>query len=191
MHALVDRRCHSRISSTFGCLVALVWWPKRQADRLRLIIRDPKARADVEDNFRKTIGQLLGGAMVLVGAGIGATVAYLQLSNQQEASHDLPSAIKSQKGSNKLGSDKILVRLGGIYALELEGVMNTSEQYHEPVLEALSAFVRNETRTEKGAGPTATDIQAALTVIGRRKKILTGFGMRSLIWRTQTFPKPT
>jgi hypothetical protein len=59
-----------------------------------------------------------------------------------------------------------VVRLGGIYALE--GVMNTSEQYHQPVLEALSAFVRDGTRTATGDGPPATDIQGALTVIGRR-----------------------
>jgi len=59
-----------------------LWWrlPKRQVERLRLTIRDPKARADVEDNFRKTIGQLLGGAAVLVGAGF----AYLQFTQQQE-----------------------------------------------------------------------------------------------------------
>ena len=40
-----------------------LWWrlPKRQVNRLSLKIRDAKARADVEDNFRKTIGQLLGG----------------------------------------------------------------------------------------------------------------------------------
>ena len=31
-------------------------------------------------------------------------------------------------------------RLGGLYALE--GVMNTSSDYHQPVLEALCAFVR-------------------------------------------------
>ena len=48
-----------------------LWWrlPKRQVDRLSLRIRDAKARADVEDNFRKIVGQLLGGATVLVGAG--------------------------------------------------------------------------------------------------------------------------
>jgi hypothetical protein len=50
-----------------------------------------------------------------------------------------------------LGSDKPVVRLGGIYALE--GVMNTSEEYHQPVLEALCAFVRDNTRNEKGEGP--------------------------------------
>jgi len=63
----------------------------------------------------------------------------------------------------------VVVRLGGIYALE--GVMNTSEQYHQPVLEALSAFVRDGTSNETGEGPPATDIQAALRVIGRRKAI--------------------
>jgi hypothetical protein len=88
-------------------------------DRLSLKIRDPKARAEVEDNFRKTVGQLLGGATVLIGTAIYA----------------------------------------------LEGVMNTSEQYHQPVLEALCAFVRDRARE---LGPRVTAIQAALTVIGRR-----------------------
>jgi hypothetical protein len=42
--------------------MAVWWWPpKWQVNRLSLKIRDPKARADVEDNFRKTTGQLLGG----------------------------------------------------------------------------------------------------------------------------------
>jgi hypothetical protein len=66
-----------------------------------------------------------------------------------------------------------VVRLGGIYALE--GVMNNSEQYRWPILEALSAFVRDGTRTATGDGPPATDIQAALTVIGR-KRAETGYG---------------
>jgi hypothetical protein len=73
------------------------------------------------------------------------------------------------KGSEHLASDKIVMRLGGIYALE--GVMNTSEQYHRPVLEALCAFVRESMigKTVPKDKPT-TDVQAALTVIGRRIK---------------------
>ena len=152
-----------------------LWWrvPKRQMRSITAA--DPKARADIEDNFRKTIGQLLGAAMVLVGAGGAATVAYLQLSSQQQASHELLISNQVAKGFEQLGQpgdDKVVVRLGGIYALE--GVMNTSEEYHKPVLEALSAFVRDGTRTETGDGPPATDIQAALTVIGRRAAIGTG-----------------
>jgi uncharacterized protein YjbI with pentapeptide repeats len=141
-----------------------LWWrlPKWQVDRLRLTIRDPKARADVEDNFRKTVGQLLGGAAVLIGAAF----AYLQFTQQQQSSRDLLISNQVAKGFELLGNkdNQIQQRLGGIYALE--GVMNTSKQYHQPVLEALCAFVRESAKTE---GPPTDDIQAALTVIGRRK----------------------
>jgi uncharacterized protein YjbI with pentapeptide repeats len=146
-----------------------LWWrlPKWQVDRLALKIRDPKARADVEDNFRKTVGQALGGAAVLIGAGF----ALFQFLQQQQAAHDLLISNQVSKGFEQLASDKIAMRLGGIYALE--GVMNdkTSEQYHGPVLEALCAFVRESTigKTVPKDKPT-TDVQAALTVIGRRIK---------------------
>lgn len=67
--------------------------------------------------------------------------------------------------------------------------MNTSERYHQPILEALCAFIRDRTQQPvaadtaakaRGAAPVqhqlqddvsppAADVQAALTVIGRRK----------------------
>jgi uncharacterized protein YjbI with pentapeptide repeats len=122
-------------------------------------------------NFRKTIGQLLGGAAVLIGAGI----AYYQSQLTQQASHDQIISQQVAKGLELLGDDKVARRLGGIYALE--GVMNTSQQYHQPVLEALCAFVRDgakakitkaKTEIATNQEPPATDIQSALTVIGRR-----------------------
>jgi len=184
-----------------------LWWrlPKRQVDRFP--IDDAKARAEVEDNFRKTISEALLAAAALVGAGL----AYLQFTEQQQTSQrqfaaqqeasrtqqeasqkqfaeqqhasrrqfeqqqqvsrDLLVSNQVAKGFELLGNkdNQMQQRLGGIYALE--GVMNTSEQYHQPVLEALSAFVRDGTKTVTGDGPPATDIQAALTVIGRRKPI--------------------
>jgi uncharacterized protein YjbI with pentapeptide repeats len=172
------------------------WWrlPKRQVDRLRLIIRDPKARADVEDNFRKTISQMLLAAAALVGAGFAYLQFTEQLRNTQKQFVEQQDASRKQfeeqqdasrkqfeeqqkallisnqvaKSFELLGNSKeIMQRLGGIYVLE--GVMNNSEDYHEPVLEALSAFVREETKTK--TGPPPTDIQAALTVIGRRKTV--------------------
>ena len=147
-----------------------VWWrlPKWQVARLALKIRDPKARAEIEDNFRKTVGQALGGAAVL----IGAVVAYLQFTQQQQtshnqlqAAHDLLISNQVAKGFEQLAGKETAMRLGGIYGLE--GVMNGSAQYHQPVLEALCAFVRDGTM-EKVSNKPATDIQAALTVIGRR-----------------------
>src|SRR6516225_434550 len=160
-----------------------LWWrlPKREVDRLRLTSRDPKARTDVEDNFRK-IGQLLLAAAALVGAGL----AYLPFQQQQRSSHDVLISNQVAKGFELLGNkDKEpLQRLGGIYALE--GVMNNSEDYHQPVLEALSAFVRVETKTETGEGPPPDDIQAALSVITRRKS---GFKELPLFLGKEHIPK--
>jgi uncharacterized protein YjbI with pentapeptide repeats len=153
-------------SAVFAFGIWWLWWrlPKRQVDRLALKIRDPKARADVEDNFRKTVGQFLGGAAVLMGAGF----AVYQFWVQQKAAHDLLISNQVSKGFEQLASDKTAMRLGGIYALE--NVMNDKaslEQYHRPVLEALCAFVRENTKTASKDKP-AIDVQAALTVIGRR-----------------------
>jgi Pentapeptide repeats (8 copies) len=148
-----------------GIAIWWLWWrwPQQQVDQQ---ISDPKARADVEDNFRKTVGQALGGAAVL----IGAFIAYLQFSQQQRSSHDLMISTQVSNGFAQLGSKEVVVRLGGIYALE--GVMNNSDQYYRPVLEALAAFIREGTSAHAGPTPTPTplptDIQAALTVIGRR-----------------------
>ena len=89
---------------------------------------------------------------------------------QQQAAHDLLISNQVSKGFEQLASDKMAMRLGGIYALE--GVMNASErpeQYRGPVLEMLCAFVREYTIGKTVFEKPAIDIQAALTVIGRRK----------------------
>ena len=111
-----------------------LWWrlPKWQVNRLALTIRDPKARADVEDNFRKTVGQALGGAAVLIGAAFALfqflqqqqaaqqqqQTAQNQFRQQQKAAHDLLISNQVSKGFEQLAGDKIEMRLGGIYALE-------------------------------------------------------------------------
>ena len=167
--------------SVIAALAFWWWWPKWQVDRSAPEISDPKARADVEDNFRKTVGQFLGGAAVLFGAWL----VFLQFSQQQQtaqieqqqaaqrqqqAVHNLLISNQLSKGFEQLASDKVAMRLGGIYALE--GVMNASErpeQYRGPVLEALCAFVREYTIGKTVFEKPAIDIQAALAVIGRRK----------------------
>src|ERR1700730_10238371 len=80
-------------------VAAALWWglPKWQGNLLRLKIRDPKARADVEDNFRKTIGQLLGGMAVLIGTWF----AYYQSRLAQQATHDQLKATYDQIEASK------------------------------------------------------------------------------------------
>jgi len=46
------------------------WWWVPKWQMRSVTAPDPKARADIEDNFRKTIGQALGGLFVLLGAGL-------------------------------------------------------------------------------------------------------------------------
>lgn len=151
---------------------ALVWWvPKWQMQSVTA--GDPKERAEIEDNFRKTVAQVLGGIAVLIAAwlayhGTQQTLASSAEQSQRnlEASRALLISQQVSKGFEQLISENMIMRLGGIYALE--GAMNVSPEYHQSILEALCAFVRDKTAAYSGDGPPATDIQAALTVITRR-----------------------
>ena len=72
----------------------------------------------------------------------------------------------------QLGHEEIAIRLGGIYALER--LAKDSEKDHGPIMEVLTAYVRenaprNGEYAKKVAAKPPTDIQAILTVIGRRE----------------------
>ncbi|GAB2769074.1 pentapeptide repeat-containing protein [Streptomyces daliensis] len=82
------------------------------------------------------------------------------------------------EASKLLASDNLTERLCGIYAFER--IMNDSTKDYRTVVEALAAFIRQhapappdeettseDTSPEGGKGP-AEDVQAALTVLGRR-----------------------
>jgi hypothetical protein len=98
---------------------------------------------------------------------VAAAFAYLQFMQQKQVSQELLVSNQVSKGFEQLGSKTLEIRLGGIYALE--GVMKISEQYRQPVLDAFCAFVREHTKDGTKIGPKpSTDIQAVLTVIGRR-----------------------
>jgi uncharacterized protein YjbI with pentapeptide repeats len=169
-------------------VTALWWWvPKWQMKSVTAA--DPKARADIEDNFRKTVGQALGGIAVLVGAGAAyyGTQQTMQASDQQsrrnlEASRALLISQQVSKGFEDLGNkESPMIVIGGIYTLE--GVMQAPETlYHRPVLEALCGFVRdrnmpsNMTDINKISPKLPpTELRAALTVIGRRPADLANY----------------
>jgi uncharacterized protein YjbI with pentapeptide repeats len=161
------------------CALATWWWlPKWQVARFRPEISDPKDRADVEDNFRKSIGQLIGGAAVILGAGLAyyqtqqTLLAQYQQSEktlqaQEEQSKRTVSSQQVSKGFELLSEkdSSPVKRLSAIYLLE--SVMKTADHYNASVLDALSAFVRVSTANNTDQGPPATDVQAALTVISR------------------------
>ena len=76
------------------------------------------------------------------------------------------------KAIAQLGDDKMAIRLGGIYALER--IAKDSEKDHGPIMEVLTAYVREkaprqEEDPQTAPAPLPTDMQAILTVIGRRE----------------------
>ncbi|MEP0873672.1 pentapeptide repeat-containing protein [Trichocoleus desertorum AS-A10] len=80
------------------------------------------------------------------------------------------------KAIEQLGDKSLPIRLGGIYALER--VAQDSDRDYWPVMEVLTAFIREDTRTRtvqfNGGKPehflVQTDVQAALTVLNRRAR---------------------
>jgi Pentapeptide repeats (8 copies) len=93
-----------------------------------------------------------------------------------QAAEDKQITERFSKAIELLGNKEIEIKLGGIYALE-QIAKDSPEKYHWTVMEVLTAFVRenaplNEEKDEEeevtGIMPKVrTDIQAALTVIGR------------------------
>jgi uncharacterized protein YjbI with pentapeptide repeats len=93
----------------------------------------------------------------------------LELTEQGQVTDRYTKAIE------QLGSDKLDIRIGGIYALER--IARDSMRDHPAVMEVLTTFVREHSTS--GEAPTEdddtnwrrvdADIQAALRVIGRRE----------------------
>ena len=176
-----------------GCLLvlALIWLPKWQAARSDLTTKE---RLELENDARKGLAEIVGGAALLVG--LYFTWANLQVT-QETATKDRETTREGQiterftKAIDQLGHEKLQIRLGGIYALER--IARESPQDHWPIMEVLTAYVRETApwrpKPPKAAQPSksdqspqeeppttqaerlprpATDIQAILTVLGRR-----------------------
>ena len=130
---------------------------------------------ELEDNFRKTIMQGLGGAVVLLGLYYSART--FGLSRQGHITDRFTKAV-DQLGKVDGNNPNIEVRLGVIYALERIAI--DSPRDHWTIMEILTAYVRQnapvdpdpDTDTDRsytaGEKPR-TDIQAILTVLRRRK----------------------
>jgi hypothetical protein len=124
---------------------------------------------------------LISAAATLVGVGGTVAVAITSFQYARKTNRDtLNSLLEGQvtdrytKTIEQLGSDKIDVRTGGIYALER--IAHDSAKDHPVVMEMLTAFIREHSR-EQWPPPdhqgrtrrwTRRDVQAAVTVVGRR-----------------------
>jgi hypothetical protein len=162
--------------------VAVPRWTVPDASEAHLRDVPAEARWQAHDNrlklrndARTTLLQGLGGLAVLVGA----TVAFRQL----EVAREGQVTERFTRAIDQLGHESLNVRLGGIYALER--ITRDSEPDRSTIAEVLTAFVRGHAPwppSRPGQPPAdlaveditrlqrwAPDVQAALTVLGRRE----------------------
>ena len=125
------------------------------------------------------------GRLLTLGAGLFAAGALWFTARSFTLSREGQVTNRYTKAITQLGSKKLDVRIGGIYALER--VARDSRTDHPTVMEVLTAFIRVHSPEQwPAAGPatdfrptqipklgppprsTRPDVQAAVTVIGRR-----------------------
>jgi len=126
-----------------------------------------------ENSARTTLAQIVGGVVILFGL-------YFTYLNSKIAQDNLRVTEEGKltdrfgKAVELLGNDKLDIRLGGIYALER--IARDSQKDHWTVMEVLTAFIRENSHKkliDQTDGRVREDIQAIMTVIGRRKWVET------------------
>jgi hypothetical protein len=133
--------------------------------------------ANLQNEMRRTILQVLGGLFAIFALYL--TFRRVKVAEQGHITDRYTKAIEQLGALTAAGKPNVEVRLGAIYALER--IAQDSPRDHWTIMEVLTAYVRqnapapvqapteeeNKAAIEKG--PT-TEIQAILTVLGRRKR---------------------
>jgi Pentapeptide repeats (8 copies) len=137
----------------------------------------PSSRVKAENDVRTTGVQALAGLALAIGAVF--TAITLVYNREQQITERFTRAIDQLDETRALD-----IRVGGVYALER--IMRDSKRDHGAIVDVLTAFIRTHSvdreTNAKGSHESATgkadatdhdtkpeaDIQAALTVLGRR-----------------------
>jgi uncharacterized protein YjbI with pentapeptide repeats len=161
----------------------ITWAPHWLASTVGL---NADQRAAEVGRVRTALLALLAGGIAVVGAVYTARTfalnrqIYADARDQARLSHELDQARLATeqftRAVDQLGSKQLDLRLGGIYALER--VARESPNDHGPAMEILTAYVREharrrprnvrEARGDDAPSRPTTDVQAVLTVFGRR-----------------------
>lgn len=150
----------------------------------------PKDCFSIENEARKTLAYILGGLLAIIGIflayrRIRAVESQVSLMQKQvQVSQEGQITERFTRAINQLGDEKVEIRLGGIYALER--IAQDSPKDYWTIIEIFTGYIRERapwreafclSSKEKIKGrpnvkttkvKPAIDIQAVLTVIGRR-----------------------
>ena len=135
-----------------------------------LLIPGPQNRSSSQIEFAKTV------ATIIVALGVSVTL-YLTWRRVTAAERTIEVAQEGQiterftRAIDQLGSDKVSIRLGGIYALER--IARDSVEDHWPVMQVLMDCVPKRPSPDKqplgdpSERSVPADVQAILMVLGR------------------------
>ncbi len=112
--------------------------------------------------------------VLVVGALAAAVAVYLfrsSVSERREENREQQLTDRFMRAVDQVGHPALDVRLGGIYSLER--LAQESPEHHGPIIEILAAFVREHApwparEDRNGRRRPSTDVQAAVTILGRR-----------------------
>lgn len=156
-------------------LGALLWFvPQLQGKYFSQDVA-PKEVPVLVNEYRRTLAQIIGGFGLLLG--LYFTWRTLQVNREGQITERFTRAV-DQLGAGEGENKSLEIRLGGIYALER--ISRESERDYWPIMEILSAYVREHAPRDSGAalenyvstrtGHADADIQAIISVIGRRTR---------------------
>jgi uncharacterized protein YjbI with pentapeptide repeats len=151
---------------------------------------NPKDLAEIENSYRATLAQILGG--IAIGIGLYYTWRRVIIAEKElKISQEGQITERFTRAVDQLGRKELEIKLGGIYALER--IANESDKDYWPIMEILTAYVRmhsnvkvtenkndtptsmevqvneNATTEDQEVGTIPLDIQAVLTVLTRRR----------------------
>jgi uncharacterized protein YjbI with pentapeptide repeats len=180
----LDRRARIVIAAATAAYAVILIWPISDliaahdvgtiGGQQRAVLLQTAREAARTQLLTMNAGLFAAGALLFTALNFTLSRRATELTEQGQVTDRYTKAIE------QLGSDKIDVRIGGIYALER--IAHDSTRDHPTVMEVLTAFIREHSReqwpsTEAAQGlhltgaavrATRADVQAAITVVGRR-----------------------
>jgi uncharacterized protein YjbI with pentapeptide repeats len=139
---------------------ALIWTvPPRFIPSHGLTVKE---RSDLQNSSRTTFATILGGAFFLA-------TAYLSWQSLK-ATREGQITSRFNDAVAHLGAESLAKRLGGIYALER--IAYDSGRDHLQIMEVLTGSIRDRAAWAECPPPerVAPDLQAVITVLGRRNR---------------------
>ena len=136
-----------------------------------ILNRHPRAGATPAEVLTAMNGTRVASVALLAGLAAFGTLAYTVRTYSLSLSGQVTE--RYSRAVDQLGSEKISVRLGGIYGLERIALDSSVDA--STVVEVLAAFVRlessvtsSDSATTHAVAEVGADVQGALTVLARR-----------------------